>query len=270
MEDQVAQGLAQEANNPSNTDNSGLDWLNFSQSNNEDTANVSNENIVPEEQPVTQQPVTNDNDIVRSQYWQSQHDRLRNEVEPWKPVIDLIKQRPELLDVIQERIAPPPEQTLQVPERPVKPSNFNWDDAIGNPESESFKYREAQEGYNDKLATYMLTKEQMREQAYQEQLQQQQAMVQQREQLNQVNNLLTTRYAMQPTEAMEFIQQMSDPQSVTFENLIDLFKLQKQRQMPRANVQPKPYMPIPGGMIPNTGQQTLSPDQAFMNMLKGK
>lgn len=231
------------------------------------------DDVVPVEQ--MQQPA--DNWQVRASYFQSEYDKLKNVVEPYVPVIKLLNERPELIDTLINQVKPQEqvvEQAPQRPDKPQKPSDYNPIDAYSEPESPSYKYREAMENYQDALADYITkieekrtareTELQKREQEY---LAQQQQVERAKQVFGEVGQVLTTQYRMSNQDAEAFIRDMSSPDSLSLDNLVALWKIGKTKQQVSArpaNNQPPP--PIFGG----SGNRTTDANQAFSELLRQK
>ena len=109
-----------------------------------------------------------------------------------------------------------------------------------------------------------------------------QAQIQQSQQMQEVQNLVQGHYGMSQEDTQEFIRTMSDPSSITVDNLVQLYRLQK-GQGGGAPVnqgqpaQPSPQfqqaqraqqVPQPMGVQPTAGQnQVSSEDQIMDNMI---
>lgn len=142
----------------------------------------------PEQPESDQEPELSDSDQKRFAYWQSQHDKVKNELDKMKStygevpqeVVDLarnIVKRPDLLDAVESHLSgtargsQTPSATRQkqekaVPERPTKPQKpqgYDHYEAVNDPESESFRYRAAMQEYEEQLSDYLLAKEEARE-----------------------------------------------------------------------------------------------------------
>ena len=112
---------------------------------------------------------------------QSERDKLRHEYEQLKtqysglenvkPIPDLVYRDPEILDIIEKRIKGEPltrgeqrqldnaqtSSKVQLPERPAKPQlpeDYDPEDAISNPKSESAKYEKAMRKYYDDMLSF--------------------------------------------------------------------------------------------------------------------
>ena len=76
-----------------------------------------------------------------------------------------------------------------------------------------------------------------------------------------VNTHLQGHYGFDGNDAQEFIQQMSDPNSLSLDNLVQLYRLQKGQGQPQPNAGPSPEFQqtqraqqIPSPMGVQTGQ----------------
>ena len=247
----------------------------------------------PKEAPSTQeaaQPADPKNDDTRYQYWQSQAAKKENEL---KQMQAQMQQQARM----QQQYAQPQQQVQEEfpapPEKPVKPRNFNRQEAFEDASSESAKYLDDMDEWRDNIDEYRNLKEEyegtlMEEQMQNYQLQQErvrQAQIQQaqtQKQMQEVNNLAQGHYGMSPQEAQEFIQTMSDPSSITVDNLVQLYRLQKGKGggapvNQGQPAQPSPQfqqaqraqqVPQPMGVQPTAGQNTVSSeDQIMDNMI---
>lgn len=223
--------------------------------------------VVPVEQPA-------DNWQTRASYFQSEYDKLKHVVQPYMPVIRLLEEKPELIDVLQKAIAPQEPAIPEKPAKPVKPADYNVSDAINDPDSNSYKYREAIESYQEQIVNYYDTlndmklkqQEQLEQQARMAYEQQKQAQTQQR-MMVELSTSLGRDFNMSPQEQAAFIKDMSDPSSINIANLVSLWRSKQQqgnREMYRKPNQPIP--PVFGG----AGNQPMNADQAFANMLRTK
>lgn len=193
-----------------------------------------------------------DNEKKRYQYWQSQYDKLKDTLEPYMPVIERLQQNPELIGQVmsneqsqgnQGQNHPQQNQQLEVPEkpekpqRPEKPTGYDPNEAMTDPTSASAQYEQAMRDYQTQVADYQMeflewqdkarqVKEQKAEQERQKRLQQQQAMQQQNQQLQEAAEYVKANYGFDDQQAVEFVQTFSNPESVTLDNLAQLYMLQ--------------------------------------------
>lgn len=204
-----------------------------------------------EGEPAGQQP--EDNAQVRYQYWQSQASKLQNrlqELEPYRPLIDQLKQNPTALAQMQSGQTahqgtdqPQPEE-LTPPERPERPRSYSREEALTDPDSPSARYEEDVQSYQQELIEYQAQKmDQLqqrmlqKEQDEQEQRQQQQLAEQQRQQhlqqLNEVREYVKAEYGLPDDDAVEFVKMMSSGESLTVDNLVKLYRTLKGQGVPQ-------------------------------------
>jgi len=247
----------------------------------------------PEAAPSSQesaQPVDPKNDDTRYQYWQSQAAKKDNELRQMQQQMQQFQQPNPQQFQQQQAQEPVQEEFPAPPEKPVKPRNFNRQEAYEDASSESARYLDEVEDWRDNMDEYRnmrqeyedaIVQEQM--QAYQEQQyrmqQQKQAQMQQARQMQEVSNLVQGHYGMTQDETQEFIKTMSDPSSITVDNLVQLYRLQKGKGggapvNPGQPVQPSPefqqaqraqQVPQPMGVQPTAGQEQSAPEDQIMD-----
>ena len=101
-------------------------------------------------QETTEQPVQNNNDENRYQYWQSQADKYKNELES-------IKQQqaaPAQPEAPVQPAEPAVEEFPAAPPKPQQPRTFNREEAYSDPNSESARYLDELEGWRDDINEY--------------------------------------------------------------------------------------------------------------------
>jgi hypothetical protein len=186
-------------------------------------------------------------DPSRFQYWQSQADQYKRQLElerqqyqaaaAYAPIAKYLQENPQLLDVLERELqgghpaqgAPVQRQqaeqrtSLERPEKPLKPRNYDPNET--DPESDSYKYRQAMAEYQENLMEYMVSRDEYREQQARERERLEQEQRRQQEQMSQTANMLKVEYGMNDFEAQDFLRTMMDPQSVTIENLIALYRM---------------------------------------------
>tara|TARA_R100000781_G_scaffold114966_1_gene88159 strand:- start:1011 stop:1958 length:948 start_codon:yes stop_codon:yes gene_type:complete len=191
------------------------------------------------QQPAVQ-PASNDE--TRYQYWQSQADKeknenthLRNELNQMKGQMNAIagQQQQAAQQPVQEEMEFPPP-----PERPQKPGGYNREEAYSDPSSASAQYMDNLENWRDDMDEYNQAKFNYTQVATQERLQQmeerrvqeqrvREARVQQQRQMTQLRQHVATNYSMDETEVNDFVQKMSDPNSISMDNLVQLYRMQQ-------------------------------------------
>ena len=191
----------------------------------------------PAEQPVetTAAPVDARNDEKRYEYWQSQAAKKDNELRQFKgEVKQAIAQQRQKAPAQQAPVDefPPP------PPKPEKPRTFSREEAWSNPESESARYLDDIETYNDNINQYRDLRSQYDVAVIKEKMDMQekrrQIAIQQQRQVAEVNTQkqgvyehVQGHYGLTPQDAKEFVNSMSDPGSVSLDNLVDLYRMQK-------------------------------------------
>ena len=180
---------------------------------------------VDAESPPQQTPVKQDAD--RYEYWQSKHDRtagelsqVRKELDYYKqtlgPVAEAVQQNPNVLQNFQQSPSnePPAQEqnSLKAPSRPEKPHSYNEVDAYNDPDSDSFKYRLANDKYRDDMIDYYGKVDNYRqEQAAVAYEQQREAMAQ-----NQATSYDVQSLGCEPSKAQHAIQLLQNPDNVSF------------------------------------------------------
>ena len=250
----------------------------------------------PQEAPSTQettQPLEAKNDDTRFEYWQSQAAKRDNEL---KQVQEQLKQFQQQQNAPQPQQAMTPEQQVQEefpppPEKPVKPRSFNRQEAYEDPNSESARYLDEVDEWRDNMDEYGMLRNQYETALVQENMQKmqsqqqeaervRQARIQQANQMREVSDLVQGHYGMSQQETQEFIKTMSDPSSITVDNLVQLYRLQKGQAVNPATpqtaqpseafqqAQRAQQVPSPMGVQPTAGQnQVSSEDQIMDNMI---
>ena len=213
------------------------------------------------------QPPSQGNDEKRYQYWQSQADKYKNELESLKGQ----SQQP-----VQEQPVETKKETIEefpaAPDKPNRPRAFNREEAYSDPNSESARYLDELEGWRDDMNEYNSLKQQYQtaiiedkfnklEQTRVEEAKKQQAAQQKSAQEAEVKSYVMGHYGMNETETNDFMSKMSDPNSITIDNLVQLYRLQnsggEQQQAPAAPSQTftqtknAQQVPSPMGVMPS-------------------
>ena len=221
-------------------------------------------------------------DPRRFEYWQSQADRERGEKEALKQEINSIKeylasreqQSPSNVDLQGSPVPTGNQETaLKTPVQPTKPSNYNEVDAFNDPNSASFQYRQQMESYRDDVSTYVLQREQLREQQRMQDIMRQQDMMANQ----QAYNHATTSYGWDSNKANEFVSWARNPQNVTVDHLAKLFEMEKRGVNPQAqqktqemlNQKERAQVPKTAQVAPSQPVPQITDEQAFsMDLLK--
>jgi len=208
-------------------------------------------------------PPADANDKQRYQYWQSQHDKLKakheqelaqmkQQVEQMQTQFQQMQQggqqqqparkEPTLEEQIQSAQASLSE--LQAPQVPQKPQNFNSADAYTDPDSESFQYQRRMEQYQQERMEFLEKRGELKEKIYDLNLKRVEEPAQEAIRTQQLSrqekvlfDTLQNNFKLSQAEATEFVQTMSDPKSLSLDNLVNFYRFQKGMASPSA---PKP------------------------------
>jgi hypothetical protein len=129
------------------------------------------------------------------------------------------------------------------PAKPARPHNFNRQEAYEDSSSESARYLDSVEEWRDNMDEYNSLKAQYETALVRERLdgiqeerdaavRQREAQIQQSRQLQQIDNLMQGSYGMSANESKDFITKMSDPKSITVDNLVKLYRLEQGQGAP--------------------------------------
>ena len=231
-----------------------------------------------EQAPPVQETPSQDakNDERRYQYWQSQAAKRDNEIQALRQELETAKTTP--APATQE--AQKPAETVQEfpppPVAPKKPTRFSREEAWSDPSSESAKYLDEKESWDADMSQYNELKHQYDLALMQEKLdnqnkflqgqeQQRQAKIEQGRQLQSISEHVQGHYGFTPAETNEFIKTMSNPESISMDNLVQLFRMNQANSNPAA--QPKgpsenfqqarnaQQIPSPMGVMPAQGNE---------------
>ena len=256
---------------------------------------------VQPEQPVavTGQEAPKGNDEVRYQYWQSQAAKMQNELTQYKeleaqytPYVDYLKANPQAVMNINAANSPEPakEAFPSAPEKPRKPRGFSREDALSDTNSDSARYLDDLDDWQDKIVEYNQLQSEYTNAKLQETVQEMHAREQRvqqiqrveadrQKQLGEVNEFVIANHGLDQEQASRFIKDMSSPESITMDNLVQLWMAkeglqstpQQQTAQPSAQFQqtqnasqvPSPMGVLPGGQ----GQAGGAEDQMMDAML---
>ena len=235
------------------------------------------------------------NDPERYQYWQSKASKLETQLAEQKGRIDEIskaqsnptEQAPAQQQVVEE--FPPP------PAKPQKPGNFSREEAYTDSSSESAKHLEQVERWRDTMDEYNVLRTQYEtakvhekmesiEQERVNDVKKREMQQKQSQQLSEVSQHLKTKHNMNDAEIQDFVTTMSSPDSLTMDNLVQLYKMKnggsqtsilqgQPNAQPSADfqqVQNAPQVPSPMGVMPSSGNQDsrTTADQVIDSMIK--
>jgi hypothetical protein len=211
------------------------------------------------------------NDERRYQYWQSQAAKRENELAE-------LKQQLSEQSSAQEPQAPaeqPREEFPPPPDMPQKPRGFSYEEAMSDSNSESARYLDEKEGWDNDMRQYNELRHQYDLAVMQEKLdkqneyitsqeQQRQARIEQGRQINQISEHVQGHYGFTPAETEEFIKTMSDPSSISMDNLVQLFRMNKAAGQQATGSGPSEefqqmknaqQIPSPMGVLPSQSNQ---------------
>jgi len=146
--------------------------------------------------------------------FQSMYDRAdadKKHLSQYKPLINLLEQRPDLVETLRDNIVGNNGGTKAAEAQQLNEDEFNPWEAYNKPGSSSYDYRVKQEENRINSAVQNAMKGQ-----------------EQRQFLNNTVNKLKNEFGMQENEVQEFMEFTSAPKdSVPLDNLVKLFKMNK-------------------------------------------
>jgi hypothetical protein len=187
-----------------------------------------------EGQPDT--PYEAKNDEKRFEYWQSRASKLENQLKDAQPLVDYVKQNPQAIQQQAPAQAEPVEEFPPPPEKPRKPHNYSREMAYTDPGSDSARYEGEVEEWRDNMDEYNSLKVQYEtaivnekldamETQRQRQYESQQARITRTEKMKEVGEYVQAEYGLSPEETGKFMNDMSDPSSVSMGNLVALWRM---------------------------------------------
>jgi hypothetical protein len=238
----------------------------------------SQEETVQTEAPAEVDPT---NDEKRYQYWQSRADKLQNEMTQMQQQMQQVQQPQQVQQ--QQYQEPAPEEFPPPPDRPMKPRNFSRAEAYSDPDSESARYlddlddwRAETDEYNSLKSDYnnALVQERIQgiEQQRLDEIKRKEAFQQQSRQAQEIDQYVQGHYGLSAEESKQFMQEMSDPKSLSMDNLVQLWRMKQSvgnTEAPPVG-QPSPafqqtqnaqQVPSPMGVMPSSGGTTNQSDE---------
>jgi len=259
------------------------------------------ENTVPATETVTPEPVSEanvenqpyeaKNDEKRFEYWQSQAARRENELKVLQQQLAEAKAPPAATpEVPAQQTQPEVQEFPPPPTKPEKPRTFSRDEAYTDPSSESARYLDEVESWRDDMVQYNELKGQYDVAILQErldaqekerlkQVEQQKIQMDNQRQSQEIYEHVVGHYGFNETDARDFIQTMSKPESITMDNLVNLYRMQKgmAAQAPATTAAPSPAftqtqnaqsIPSPMGVVTGeTSADTRSDSDQIMDDL---
>ena len=227
----IEEGAVEETANESVSEDAIFSEI-FGNNSDEFVAQVQEENdpnVSMGEPSEVQKPSDPKEDTSQFQYWQSQADKRQVELDELKakmadvddvlPIARHLKRNPELISNLTKSEAQ--KETEEKPVKPKRPADYDHSEALADPESQSAKYLTQREEYMDNMSEYMLTLEQNREQLLQKQQHEQDVFNRNQRLVSDLQN----NHGYTPAEANNFLSEMSDPASMTLDNLVKLHKM---------------------------------------------
>lgn len=238
------------------------------------------------------------NEEVRYQYWQSEADKAKNEVSELKSRLESIEQTQGQVQAQPQQLEESEEHFPSPPEKPAPPRGFSREEAYSDPSSESARYLEDVDEWRDDMDEYnrLYTEYNMAVLAEEkEALEEQRRAIAERDaqaqeyQKNMANiaNHLTQNYNATQEEVAKFVEVMDKPESLTVDNLFQLFRMQTgggispQASQPIVNAEAKTnraesfeqlkraqQVPSPMGVLPSSNASTQSsPEESIMDSM---
>ncbi len=175
-------------------------------------------------------------------YFQSQYDKLKNEyarIEKYKNIAEYLESNPEMINELIEKTAnkgkkeEPKIAEPTMPEKPMKPKNFDRIESLEDPDSESGKYlqrleeyREARIAYFEEKENFILekkTKEAEEATQIKNNLEQEAARIKNNtEQEKQLRTDLLN-FGLPVEKHNDFMKVMGSPESLTLENVVTFY-----------------------------------------------
>ena len=236
----------------------------------------------PVQQPQGEEPYQAKNDDKRFEYWQSQADKANAQLAQQQQQMQQLQSQMSQQQVPQQA-AEPVEEFPPAPEKPKRPSRFSRNEAYEDPDSPSARYldeleewRDTKDEYNQLRSQYdnaiMQEKFDAMQQERVREVQRQQAAQQQNQQMNEVRELVTGHHGLTQEQANDFINKMSDPNSVSIDNLVKLYLMEQGQGNPQTGTTPQPsetfqqtqraqQVPSPMGTMPSSGNQPTQSDE---------
>tara|TARA_B110000467_G_C18338676_1_gene500984 strand:+ start:5832 stop:6770 length:939 start_codon:yes stop_codon:yes gene_type:complete len=228
------------------------------------------------------------NDEKRFEYWQSQAAQKENELQALKDQVGAVppvEAAPVSAEPSQAEEFPPP------PVKPGKPQGFSREEAWSDPSSASAQYLDEVESWQDTMGEYNGLKHQYELAVMQDKFETieaekkqasdvQEAQRQQARQAQEIGEYVTGHHGMSNEEAADFMRTMAQPDSVSMDNLVALYRLQKGGVPAEPVAQPSPafrqqtlaqQIPSPMGVMPASGGNSgvSDADQLMDSMITG-
>ena len=250
------------------------------------------------EQPAQEAVTQPDNDEKRYQYWQSEADKARNEKQQLEGrLLALESQQASQPQAVQQtQQEPEPDNYFPPPpSKPEKPKSFSREDAYADTSSDSAQYLDEVDGWRDDMDDYnrlhnefntaLVEEERQKINTERDNIMRAEAdKVQYQEQMGDIANHLRTNYNASEQEVAQFVEVMDKPESVTVDNLFQLYRLQSGNQVQQQVPTSKPItetakndsfeqmkraqqVPTTMGVLPATGNTGGSSEDSMMDSM---
>ena len=212
------------------------------------------------------QPEQN-NDTTRYQYWQSQADKYKNELESLK------NESKAPVETEAEAPKTPVEEFPAAPVEPQRPRTYSREEAYADANSESARYDDEYRQWQSDMVNYSNLKSQYQTAMLEEKFnkleadrvaeaKKQEAYQAQMKQEAEIKSHVMGHHGMSESEAKDFMTKMSDPNSITVDNLVQLYRMQQGGAAPQNNAPAQPsasfqqtknaqQVPSPMGVMPS-------------------
>lgn len=230
------------------------------------------EQVVNEDVSNSAENPNNENDERRYQYWQSEADKTKNENADLKKQIEQQQaMQAQMFQQQQAQPAPVEEQKAEAfpppPTRPERPAGFNRGEAMDDSRSPSAKYLDEVEAWRDNMTEYTQLKTEYESAIVRERMDKEdarrvenikraQAQEQVNKQVNQIYNQVQGEYGLSQDEAKSFVNDMSKPDSLSMDNLVELWRM---KSGSGAQVNEQPAQPSEAFTQQQRAQQVASP-----------
>ena len=176
-----------------------------------------------------------DNDTKRYQYWQSQADKYKNELANIRKTTG-VQEAPVVPQPTQEVPQQQVEEFPPAPERPLRPRTFSREEAYTDSSSESARYLDSKEDWDEQMVEYNTLRSQYQNAVLQEKFdkmendrvaetQRHEAKQAATKQQEDILSYVIGHHGMNNQEANDFLTKMSDPSSITVDNLVQLYRM---------------------------------------------
>jgi len=216
-------------------------------------------------------------DPTRFEHWQSKFDKESQRANQLNTELNDLQERMSSYEAYVQNSSmsqnqqgqQPAENAVTIPERPVKPSDYDPTDAVTDPESESYKYRDAMDTYQADVAEYSLKMEEQR-------IVQQQQLAEQQQYSSFLNNVRgeVVSYGLPSDNIDDFVDAMGRQEGVTIKNLTTLYMLERglMKAVPvnhTTGISDGIETPLPASLQSGEAQEEITDEQAFNLGLMG-